>query len=179
MKLSRVLYPLVGLGILLAVTATGGCDPAPIDIRGTWVVQPVLMDSGWCRTSWTFSENGEWKALHVFSEDSGGINTLRIEQSFGLWLIEPGVEHRVSGREAGTWQLAMMVIGIERQRLKGFYVDKTWISFDATLDGWASPSSPRWPRSYALIRRTSQKTIELTIQTDRGTGTYRRLILKK
>jgi hypothetical protein len=179
MKLPRALYPLFGWGILLAVTATSACDLAPIDITGTWVAQPVLMDSGWCRTTWTFSENEKWRALHVFSDDSAGTIIIRREQSFGLWLIEPSAEHRVGGRESSKWQLALMVTGIERQSVKGFSVDMPWVPNDSRSNSWAHTLSPGWPNSYGLIQKPKPDVLDLTLRIDGLVSLTRRLERKR
>ena len=179
MKLPNASNSLFGWVLIVIALAATACDPAPIPIKGSWVAAPVLMDSGWCRTTWTFSEDEQWRAVHVFSEDSLGTVIIRREQSFGLWLFEPGAEHQASTRPQTEWRLALMVNGIERSRVRGYSQPEPWVPFDGNGRSWAYPLSPSWPRSYGLIRKTSEDTIEMSLDKDGAASAYRRLTRRR
>jgi hypothetical protein len=179
MKLPSASNSLFGWVLIVIALAATACDPAPIPITGSWVAAPVLLDSGWCRTTWTFSADEQWRAVHVFSEDSSGTVIIRREQTFGLWLFEPGAEHQASNSPQTEWRLALMINGIERSRVRGYSQPEPWVPFEGNRDGWAYPLGPSWPRSYGFIRQTSPDEIELAVEKEGQRSSYRRLTRAK
>jgi hypothetical protein len=178
MKLPRALYPLLGLSIVLAVTSTGGCDPAPIDITGTWVAQPILIDSGWCHATWTFSADEHWEVIYSLSDDSLGSIIEQQERAFGLWMVGPTAEQPAEQSTSHTWRIAFMETGNERKLDLGLRPDQMWQPMAKGFAGWARNLAPKWPRSYALIRKTSTGTLEISIQNVKGTTPFQRLTCK-